>query len=124
MFATHSLAESIDMEISAQPAPNLGKGESICHNGDAFYKNISYNFSDDGCFCFRHPSIGNHTAVNSKSNKCPSKPYHLAEIQSMIDAFLVFNHSNNVSKTPTVIVAESACGLAPHFESDNFKLIK
>lgn len=98
----------------AQFAPNNGKGEIITHNGKIFYSNIAQNFSDDRYFSSRPSAVGYNAAGSGGSNKGPSNPDYLAEVQGRIDTFLVHNPGIDKSSIPSDLVTSSGAGLDPN----------
>ncbi len=97
----------------AQFAPNNGKGEIITHNGKIFYANIAQNFSDDKYFSSRPSACGYNAAGSGGSNKGPSNPDYLAEVQGRIDTFMVHNPGIDKSQIPSDLVTASGAGLDP-----------
>ncbi len=98
----------------AQFAPNNGKGEIITHNGKIFYSNIAQNFSEDSYFSSRPSAVGYNAAGSGGSNKGPSNPDYLAEVQGRIDTFLVHNPGIDKSDIPSDLVTASGGGLDPN----------
>lgn len=98
----------------AQFAPNNGNGEIITHNGKTFYSNIAQNFSDDKYFSSRPSAVAYNAAGSGGSNKGPSNPDYLAEVQARIDTFLVHNPGIDKSEIPSDLVTASGSGLDPH----------
>lgn len=98
----------------AQFAPNQGKGEIILHNGKKFYTNIAQNFSDDKYFSSRPSAVGYNAAGSGGSNKGPSNPDYLAEVQARIDTFLAHNPGIPKSEIPSDLVTASGAGLDPN----------
>ena len=81
----------------AQLAPNNGKGEIITQNGKTYYANIGQSFTG---------SVG--------SNKGPSNPDYLAQVQARIDTFIVHNPSVKKSDIPSELATASGSGLDPN----------
>ncbi len=98
----------------AQLAPNKGKGETITANGKTYYSNIGQQFTADNYFYSRPSAVGYHAAGAAGSNKGPSNPDYLAEVQARIDTFLVHNPGISKSDIPSDIVTASGAGLDPH----------
>lgn len=98
----------------AQFAPNNGKGEIIIHHGKTFYSNIAQNFSDEKYFSSRPSAVGYNAAGSGGSNKGPSNPDYLAEVQARIDTFMVHNPSIEKSQIPSDLVTASGAGLDPN----------
>lgn len=98
----------------AQLAPNKGKGEIVTANGKTYYSNIGQKFTDDKYFYSRPSAVGYNAAGAGGSNKGPSNPDYLAEVQARIDTFLVHNSGVKKSEIPSDIVTASGGGLDPH----------
>lgn len=98
----------------AQLAPNKGKGEIVTANGKTYYSNIGQKFTDDKYFYSRPSAVGYNAAGAGGSNKGPSNPDYLAEVQARIDTFLVHNPGVKKSEIPSDIVTASGAGLDPH----------
>lgn len=99
----------------AQAAPNSGKGEIITFKGKTYYSNIGQAFTDDQYFWSR-PSAANYNAAGSAgSNKGPSNPLYLTEVQGRIDTFLVHNPGVTKAEIPVDLITASGSGLDPHF---------
>ena len=98
----------------AKFAPNNGKGEIIMHNGKTYYSNIGQKFTDDKYFYSRPSAVDYNAAGAAGSNKGPSNPDYLAEVQVRIDTFLVHNPEVKKSEIPSDLVTASGCGLDPH----------
>ncbi|HMG15840.1 MAG TPA: K(+)-transporting ATPase subunit C [Saprospiraceae bacterium] len=98
----------------AQFAPNHGKGELIQRGDKTYYSNIGQYFSQDNYFWSR-PSVVNYNAAGAGgSNKGPSNPEYLAQVQTRIDSFLVHNPDIKKSEIPSDIVTASGSGLDPN----------
>ncbi len=98
----------------AQLAPNKGKGEVIEANGKTYYSNIGQKFTDDKYFYSRPSAVGYNAAGAGGSNKGPSNPEYLAEVQARIDTFLVHNPNVQKSEIPSDLVTASGGGLDPN----------
>ncbi len=98
----------------AQFSANNGKGEIITHNGKTFYSNIAQSFTDDKYFYSRPSAVNYNAAGSGGSNKGPSNPVYLAEVQARIDTFLVHNPGIDKSEIPSDLVTASGSGLDPH----------
>ncbi len=98
----------------AQLAPNQGKGFVVEQNGKAWYANIGQTFDDDRYFWSRPSAVGYNAAGSAGSNKGPSNPDYLAQVQARIDTFLVHNPGVAKSQIPADLVTASGSGLDPH----------
>lgn len=97
----------------AQFTPNKGKGELITQNGKSYYANIAQRFSDDKYFSSRPSAVSYNAAGAGGSNKGPSNPDYLKEVQGRIDSFLVHNPGVSKSEIPADLVTASGSGLDP-----------
>ncbi|MEO8149407.1 MAG: K(+)-transporting ATPase subunit C [Bacteroidia bacterium] len=98
----------------AQMAPNNGKGFMVEANGKKYYENIAQNFSDDKYFWSRPSAVNYNAAGSGGSNKGPSNPDYLAQVQARIDSFMVHNPDINKSEIPSDIVTASGSGEDPN----------
>ncbi len=98
----------------AQFAPNHGKGEIISQNNKTYYANIGQSFTDDKYFQSRPSAVAYNAAGSAGSNKAPSNPDYLKEVQTRIDTFLVHNPGVQKSEIPSDIVTASGSGLDPN----------
>ena len=98
----------------AQFTPNHGKGEIINCKGKTFYSNIAQKFSDDKYFSSRPSDCSYNAAGSSGSNKGPSNPDYLKDVQARIDTFLVHNPSVNKNEIPSDLITASGSGLDPN----------
>jgi K+-transporting ATPase ATPase C chain len=98
----------------AQTAPNRGNGETITVNNKTVgYKLEGQKFSDDKYFWSRPSAAGYNAAGSTGSNKGPSNPDYLKDVQSKIDTFLVHNPSVKKEDIPSDLVTSSGSGLDP-----------
>ena len=98
----------------AQAAPNNGKGETVSVNNKVVgYKLEGQNFTADNYFNSRPSAAGYNAAGSSGSNKGPSNPDYLKQVQDRIDTFLVHNPSVKKEDIPSELVTASGSGLDP-----------
>lgn len=98
----------------AQFAANNGKGEMITQNGKRYYTNIGQSFTDDKYFYSRPSAVAYNAAGSGGSNKGPTNPDYLAEVQARIDTFLIHNPEVKKSEIPSDLVTASGSGLDPN----------
>ncbi len=98
----------------AQLAPNNGKGEVITDNGNTYHINVAQNFTEDKYFWSRPSAVDYNGAGSGGSNKGPSNPEYLAEVQARIDTFILKNPGIARSAIPSELVTASGSGLDPH----------
>ncbi len=98
----------------AKLTPNKGQAETITVNGKKYYTNIAQNFTDDKYFSSRPSAVAYNAAGSGGSNKGPSNPDYLAEVQARIDTFLVHNPGVQKREIPSDLVTASGAGLDPN----------
>lgn len=98
----------------AQITPNKGKGEIVEVNGKKQYGNIGQSFTDAKYFNSRPSAVAYNAAGSGGSNKGPSNPEYLAEVQKRIDTFLIQNPGIKKSEIPADLVTASGSGLDPN----------
>jgi K+-transporting ATPase ATPase C chain len=103
----------------AQAAPNKGKGETVSVNNKVVgYKLEGQNFTEDKYFNSRPSAVGYNAAGSGASNKGPSNPDYLKDVQNRIDTFLVHNPSVKKEGIPSELVTASGSGLDPDLSPD------
>ena len=103
----------------AQFSHNSGKGEIISYkipNGTVKYgyANVGQSFTAAKYFWSRPSAVNYNAAGSGGSNKGPSNPDYLKQVQATIDTFLVHNPLANKSEIPAEMVTASGSGLDPH----------
>lgn len=98
----------------AQAAPNNGKGEIIEYNGKKFYANVGQKFDKDEYFWSRPSAVDYNAAGAGGSNKGPSNPDYLKEVEGRIENFMKHNPGVQRSEIPSDIVTASGAGLDPN----------
>jgi K+-transporting ATPase ATPase C chain len=95
-------------------APGQGKGERLSVNGKVVgYANIGQKFDQDKYFWSRPSAASYNAAGSSGSNKGPTNPDYLKDVQSKIDSFLVHNPGVKKEEIPAELVTYSGSGLDP-----------
>jgi K+-transporting ATPase ATPase C chain len=98
----------------AQVVPGKGKGETVTVNNKVVvYKLEGQYFSDDKYFSSRPSAAGYNAAGSSGSNKGPTNPDYLKQVQDRIDTFLVHNPGIKKQDIPSDLVTASGSGLDP-----------
>ncbi len=98
----------------AQAAPNKGEGQTITINGKIKgYALEGQSFTQDKYFNGRPSAAGYNASGSSGSNKGPTNPDYLKEVQSRVDSFLVHNPSVQKGNIPSELVTASGSGLDP-----------
>ena len=106
----------------AQIIPNKGKGEIVEVNGKKQYLNIGQSFMDAKYFNSRPSAVAYNAAGSGGSNKGPSNPEYLAEVQKRIDTFLIQNPEIKKSEIPADLVTASGSGLDPNISVQSVKV--
>ena len=75
---------------------------------------ITSNFSDEKYFSSRPSAVAYNAAGAGGSNKGPSNPDYLKDVQGRIDSFLVHNPAIQKSEIPSDLVTASGGGLDPN----------
>ncbi len=98
----------------AQAAPDKGNGETVKVNGKVVgYALEGQSFSNDKYFWSRPSAVGYNAAGSGGSNKGPSNPDYLKDVQSRIDTFLMHNPGIKKEDIPSELVTASGGGLDP-----------
>lgn len=98
----------------AQAAPAHGQGETITVNGRVVgYALEGQSFTQDKYFWGRPSAVGYNAAGSAGSNKGPSNPDYLKDVQSKIDTFLAHNPGVRKEDIPSELVTYSGGGLDP-----------
>lgn len=105
--------------IAKVVAPNAGKGEETIMNGKVVgFELIGQKFDEDQYFNSR-PSATDYNAANTGgSNKGPTNPDYLAQVQARIDKFLLHNPTIKKEEIPVDLVTASGSGLDPHISPE------
>jgi K+-transporting ATPase ATPase C chain len=94
--------------------PGQGRGETLSAGGKIVgYANIGQHFSDDKYFWSRPSAVAYNAAGSAGSNKGPSNPDYLKDVQAHIDSFLVHNPGVKKEAIPAELVTYSGSGLDP-----------
>ena len=99
---------------AAQAAPGKGKGETVtADNRVVGWKLLGQKFTDDKYFQSRPSAVDYNAAGAGGSNKGPSNPDYLKDVQNRIDSFLVHNPAVKKADIPSDLVTASGAGLDP-----------
>ena len=94
--------------------PGGGKGKTITVNGKVVgYDLIGQKFTDDKYFWGRPSAVDYNAAGSSGSNKGPSNPDYLKQVQDRIDTFLAHNPGVKKEEIPADLVTASGSGEDP-----------
>lgn len=97
----------------ARFVPNKGEGFITGTGEKKYYSNIGQKFTDDKYFNSRPSAVDYNAAGAGGSNKGPSNPEYLAQVQARIDTFLVHNPGVKKENIPSDLVTASGSGLDP-----------
>ena len=107
----------------AQASPGQGKGETLLENGQIVgYEKLGQSFTEDQYFNSRPSAVAYNAAGSAGSNKGPSNPDYLIEVQARIDTFLVHNPDVKKDQIPVELVTASGSGLDPHLSPKGAKI--
>jgi K+-transporting ATPase ATPase C chain len=96
-------------------APNQGRGKlALANKRVVGFALIGQKFARDRYFNGRPSAVNYNAAATGGSNKGPSNPEYLDQIQARIDSFLVHNPEVKRSEVPVDLVTASGSGLDPH----------
>ncbi|MBS1550645.1 MAG: K(+)-transporting ATPase subunit C [Bacteroidetes bacterium] len=99
----------------AQLMPDRSIGSPVTVNGKTIgFENIGQSFTDEKYFMGRPSAVGYNAASAGGSNKGPSNPDYLAEVQARIDTFIFHNPDVRKEDIPSEMVTASGSGLDPH----------
>ena len=94
--------------------PGNGNGETVSLNGKIVgYANIGQKFTEDRYFWSRPSAVGYNAAGSGGSNKGPSNPDYIKDVQAHIDSFLAHNPGVRKEDIPAELVTYSGSGLDP-----------
>ncbi|HEU4609387.1 MAG TPA: K(+)-transporting ATPase subunit C [Chitinophagaceae bacterium] len=98
----------------AQLAPGNGKAETVVANNRVVgYKLIGQKFTEDKYFQGRPSAVDYNAAGSGGSNKGPSNPEYLLQVQARIDRFMAHNPGVEKAAIPSDLVTASGGGLDP-----------
>ncbi|HXB94314.1 MAG TPA: K(+)-transporting ATPase subunit C [Puia sp.] len=94
--------------------PGQGKGVTVSVNGRVVgYEQIGQRFTSERYFWSRPSAVGYNAAGSGGSNKGPSNPDYLKDVQAHIDTFLAHNPGVRKEDIPAELVTYSGSGLDP-----------
>jgi len=95
-------------------SPNHGLGDRIVNNGRTIgYTNVAQKFTLDRYFNTRPSSVNYNAMGSAGSNKGPSNPDYLKDVQAKIDTFIKHNPKIPKNEIPAELVTYSGSGLDP-----------
>lgn len=106
---------SLVIWLPAQAAPDNGKGETVAVNNNIVgWKLLGQKFTDDKYFWSRPSAVDYNAAGSGGSNKGPTNPDYLKQVEDRIDSFLAHNPGVQKKDIPSDLVTASGAGLDPH----------
>jgi K+-transporting ATPase ATPase C chain len=100
--------------LIAQATPNKGQGQTIIVNGKVVgYALEGQHFSKDEYFWSRPSAVNYNAAGSGGSNKGPTNPDYLSDVQKRVDTFLAHNPGIAKQEIPSDLVTASGSGLDP-----------
>jgi potassium-transporting ATPase KdpC subunit len=98
----------------AKLAPGKGEGVTLKKNGKVVgYELIGQKFTQDKYFWGRPSAVDYNAAGSGGSNKGPSNPDYLKDVQNRIDSFLKHNPEIKKEDIPSEMVTASGSGQDP-----------
>jgi K+-transporting ATPase ATPase C chain len=114
---------SLIILAGAQLAPGKGKGETVAANNRVVgWKLLGQKFTDDKYFWSRPSAVDYNAAGSGGSNKGPSNPDYLKQVQDRIDSFLVHNPAVKKADIPSDLVTASGAGLDPDISPEGARV--
>jgi len=103
--------------------PGAGKGVTVIKDGRVVgYDQIGQRFTQDGYFWSRPSAVNYNAAGSAGSNKGPSNPDYLKDVQAHIDSFLVHNPGVKKEDIPAELVTYSGSGLDPDLSPEGVRI--
>lgn len=95
--------------------PHQSNGLPIYRNGQLIgFENIGQKFYSDKYFWGRSSAVDYNAAATGGSNKGPTNPDYLVDVEKRIEYFLQKNPEVKRSEIPSDLVTASGGGLDPH----------
>lgn len=103
--------------------PGKGDGETISYKGRVVgYANIGQKFTKDEYFWSRPSAVDYNAAGSGGSNKGPSNPDYLKQVEGRINDFMKHNPGVTRSQIPAELVTASGSGLDPDLSPAGAKI--
>ena len=114
MLVICSLLYPLLIAAIGKATPGSGKGKTVSVNGKVVgYELIGQKFTEDKYFWSRPSAVDYNAAGSSGSNKGPSNPDYLKQVQDRIDTFLKHNPGVKKEDIPADMITASGSGLDP-----------
>ncbi len=100
-----------------------GNGETVSLNGKVVgYANLGQKFDKPQYFWGRPSAVNYNAAGSGGSNKGPSNPDYLKDVNNRIDTLLKYNPGLKKSDIPADMVTASGSGLDPDISPEGAKI--
>lgn len=110
-----SLAYPLLISGIGKLAPGEGKGRTVSYKGKTVgFAQEGQQFTDNRYFWGRPSAVNYNGAGSGGSNKGPSNPEYLQEVENRIDTFLTQHPYLDRKDVPAEMVTASGSGLDPH----------
>jgi len=104
-------------------SPGKGGGEKVTINGRTVgYSNIGQTFNQPQYFWSRPSPVSYNAAGSAGSNKGPTNPDYLKDVQSRIDTILKYHPYLKKNSIPADMVTASGSGLDPDISPEAAKI--
>lgn len=101
--------------VAALTQPNQGQARVVTLNGEVVgAANVGQQFTDSVYFWGRPSAVDYNGSGSGGSNKGPTNPDYLADVETRIETFLAAHPYLERAQVPSEIVTASASGLDPH----------
>ena len=103
--------------------PGGGDGVTVSLNGKVVgYANVGQKFTRDEYFWSRPSAVDYHADGSGGSNKGPSNPDYLKDVEGRIQNFIKHNPGISRSQIPAELVTASGSGLDPDLSPEGAKV--
>lgn len=103
--------------------PGGGDGVTVTFKGKVVgYANVGQKFTKDEYFWSRPSAVDYHADGSGGSNKGPSNPDYLKDVEGRIQNFLKHNPGVTRAQIPAELVTASGSGLDPDLSPDGAKV--
>lgn len=103
--------------------PGNGDGVTVEQGGRVVgYEQIGQKFTADKYFWSRPSAVGYNAAGSGGSNKGPSNPDYLKDVEAHIDTFVAHNPGVRRDEIPAELVTYSGSGLDPDLSPEGAKV--
>lgn len=105
--------------LIGQIMPEKSLGSPVIVNERVIgFENIGQSFTEDKYFWGRPSAVNYNAASTGGSNKGPTNPDYLAEVNARIDTFIVHNPGIGRKDIPSELVTASGSGIDPNITPD------